>query len=140
MNFRAFLPRWVLRLSFFDPPLVRSSLPPAEIARQIDVILYSDLPKEEMLARLAPWVAIGEPRRWFERRTGLRTGADGCIGPYPTDYRVEGGCGLSLVLDYYFYVRIIRRAGRTVAGVEYPTMSISAPFMVDGGYGRYYHT
>lgn len=138
MRTLAWWSRWYRSLPLFDPPATRIDKPPAEIARDIDAILYGESGAEGMLAALRPYVAVGEHARLFVKRTGLQPRCGFVCGPYPTDYGVPG-CGLELVLDDLYVVHIIRRAAKTIGVVEHAKMSLSPPVMVVEGYSRHYH-
>jgi hypothetical protein len=98
----------------------------AASAGLIDSIIYSSLPKDQMLEKLKPLVAVMDSKDVFTKKTGLQFGSGFGSGPGVMDYSVEG-CGLSLVVDPDQKIRIIRRNEKSVGGVDYPQMSISEP-------------
>jgi hypothetical protein len=108
-----------------------------QTARAIDAILYSELSNEQMLEKLAPFVAVMDSVDDFKRKTGLAF-ADGIgSGPGVMDFAVQG-CGLHLVIDPDNNIRIIRRDSRTAGGRVYSQMSISDQGFTWGGYSRWY--
>ncbi|MFT3806854.1 hypothetical protein [Arenimonas sp.] len=111
-----------------DPP-VR----PAEISS----ILYSDLSKQEMLARLAPYVKVGDKLKHFEKKTGLDAGLCLVGGPGVTMCS-SSVSGLDLTMDRFGVIRVIRRKERQVDGRKFEAMSVSAGVMEMDGYYRAY--
>jgi hypothetical protein len=115
----------------------RPALDPAMVAKEIDSIIYSDTPKDQMLEKLKPFVAIMDSKDDFTKKTGLEFGFGFGSGPGVTDYSVKD-CGLSLVVDPDQKIRIIRRGETSVNGKDYPQMSISEAGFEWNGYSRWY--
>jgi hypothetical protein len=109
----------------------------AAVAREIDSIIYSDLPKDQMLEKLKPIVAVMDSIDDFTKKTGLEFESGFGSGPGVVDYSVEN-CGLSLVVDPDQKIRIIRRAEKSINGKDYPQMSISERGFNWNGYARLY--
>src|SRR5262249_22789362 len=109
------------------------------MAQEIDSTIYSDLPKEQMLKKLEPFVAVMDSKADSKKKTGLKLQAGFTSGPGGgvTDHSVED-CGLRLIVDPDQKIRIIRRVGRSIAGRDYPEMSISEPGFKWHGYARWY--
>jgi hypothetical protein len=72
---------------------------PKKVAKEIDGILYSDLDKDKMLAKLKPYVAVMDSEADFKKKTGLGLGFGFGSGPPPVMHYNLLDCGLQLVID-----------------------------------------
>lgn len=108
-----------------------------DASRDIQAIIYSDLSKQEMLARLEPYVKIGDKLTQFSKKTGIDPGVCLIGGPGVMDCRPLKG-GLNLVADPDGRVQLIRRTEQTVGGREFKEMSISSGLLEWKGYVRGY--
>ena len=111
---------------------------PKKVAKEIDGILYSDLDKDKMLAKLKPYVAVMDSEADFKKKTGLGLGFGFGSGSPPVMHYNLLDCGLQLVIDPYQRIQIIRRSKKKIGEKEYPEMSISANSFTWKGYSRSY--
>jgi hypothetical protein len=127
----------ILNASTHSTPATQSAPDRARVAREIDSIIYSDLPKDQMLEKLKLFVSVMDAKDDFTKKTGLELGLAIGSGPGVTEYSVNE-CGLSLVIDPDQKIRIIRRNRNSVNGKDYAQMSISEPGFTWNGYSRWY--
>ncbi|WP_299343249.1 hypothetical protein [uncultured Pseudoxanthomonas sp.] len=113
-----------------------SQTTPSDVSDEISRIIYSDLPKPVMLARLSTFVSVGDRLEDFPAKTGLDLGF--CLGGGPGVVDCHLANGLQLVADPYGLVQVIRRDSRTVEGKAFREMSISTHVLHWNGYARGY--
>lgn len=113
------------------------SLTPAEVASQIDLIIYSTLPEAEMLERLASFIRLGDTVEIFKKRTGLHRLYYMGHGPGVMDY-TSAECGLAFTADPDGVVVIIGRQEHIAGEMTYQQQSLSAPFFSRDGYSCVY--
>ena len=109
---------------------------PVDATSTIKSIIYSDLSKDEILKRLAPYVRVGDKLSQFSSKTGLDLGF--CLegGPGVQDCHLASGLGL--VADPHGVIQVIRRSEQTIAGRVFKQMSISKGLLEWKGYARGY--
>lgn len=90
----------------------------------IDAVIYANLSNDEMLRRLAPYVAGFGTREGFEKAhgaspcSGMGPGAAACTVP---------GSGLELIYDPNGVLRLMRRQARTLGGRSYAASPLTGP-------------
>lgn len=124
-----------------NPGVAAAQGGPNEVAKHtskaIDAILYADSSREEILAKLKPYIA---PMQSMEEiRKELELGL--CFGSGPGVMQCQvANSGLTLVFDPDKKLRLIRRSARVVNGVTYPEMSITDRGFEWHGYQRWYES
>lgn len=110
-----------------------ASVEPATTA--IDAILYTNSSREEILAKLKPYVAPMQSMDEIRKRLELGF----CFGSGPGVMQCQvTNSGLTLVFDPDKKLRVIRRSARVVNGVAYPEVSITDRGFEWHGYQRWY--
>ena len=109
---------------------------PTNADDQVSAIIYSDIGKDEMLAKLSAFVRIGEKLEDVPAKTGLEFLFCLTTGPGVTDCHLP--CGLQLVADPDGAIQVIRRDSRDVDGKTYTEMSISTNILQWHDYARGY--
>jgi hypothetical protein len=104
-------------------------------AKEIDAILYANDSREQMLAKLQPYVMPMQSMEDVQKR--LEFGF--CFGSGPGVMQCQiANTGLTLVFDPDKKLRLIRRSAKVVNGMTYPEMSITDRGFEWHGYQRWY--
>ena len=101
---------------------VAAAQPASGPASKIETIIYSSLSDKAMLARLQPYIRVGEKYSDFTNSTKLSPSF--CFGTGPGAQICMFPFGLTIAVDPDGVIRILQRKARTIDGRAYSKMCI----------------